>query len=141
MSAQNFETTFREDGTAAVILRISGRGCSGDATGVAGEGNWAEQADLSTITYRVFDETDSNVEVTAGAQSVTIATSLADTPVTGTSALWDRDPTGYNFTHNLPATCFPTGGHLYRVEYKFTFADGSIGWGVIRGRAEQVLSS
>lgn len=138
----DFDVTWREDGTATVVARLTARDGSGSATGAKGEGKWVLQANLSTITYRVFDVTDpaSIVEITAGAQTVTIASAVIDTPVTD-GVLWTLDAIGYNFLHDLPASCFPTGGHTYQVEYKFTFSStGYVGWGVFRGEAKAVLS-
>jgi hypothetical protein len=134
-----WETHWREAGTATVLLRLTARGATGAWTGKAGEGNWVRQVDLSTVTYRAYDETNDNAEVTAGAQTVTIASAVLDTPVT-TTVLWTRDSIGYNFLHDLPPATFPDGDHIYRVEYKFTFADGTVGWTVFRGPAHEVVS-
>lgn len=135
-----FEVDWREDGTATVLARLTARNGSGSATGVPGEGKWVQQADLSTITYRAFDESDDDTEITSGATSVTISSAVIDTPVTSTQ-IWTRDTVGYNFLHDLPPATFPTGGHVVRVEYKFTFADGTVGWAVFRGEAHSVTSS
>ena len=138
--ARNFDVTWREAATATVLARLTSRTGSGTATGVKGEGNWVQQADLVSIAYQAFDESNDNAEVTDGPETVSIAGTILDTPVTST-ALWTADSTGYNFLHDLPPATFPEGGHLYRVEYKFTFAGGAIGWAVFRGEALEVLSA
>lgn len=137
---RDFDVTWREDGTATVLARLTGRSGSGAATGVKGEGNWVKQPDLASIAYQVFDESNANAEVTGGPQSVNIAGAVLDTPVTDT-ALWTIDDKGYNFIYDLPPTCFPTGEHIYRVEFKFVFNSGAVGWGVFRGEAKAVFSS
>jgi len=137
---RDFDVTWREDGTATVLARLTGRAGQGAATGVKGEGNWVRQADLSTIAYQVFDESNNNAEVTDGPRSVAISGAVLDTPETST-ALWTLDTVGYNFLHDLTPDCFPIGGHVYRVEYKFVFGSGAVGWGVFRGEAKAVLSS
>jgi len=138
--ARNFDVTWREAATATVLARLTSRTGTGTATGVKGEGNWVRQADLVSIAYQAFDESSDNAEVTAGPQTVSIAGTVLDTPVTST-ALWTADTTGYNFLHDLPPATFPEGGHLYRVEYKFTFTGGAIGFAVFRGEALEVLSA
>jgi hypothetical protein len=138
MNETAHEVQWREDGSATALARLTARHGTGTATGINGEGKWVKRADLASVSYRVFNET-TNAEVTAGAQSLTVADVVVDTPVTS-QEIWTQDTTGYNFLHDLPPTSFPDGGHIYRVEYKFTFANGAIGWGVIRGEAAPLHS-
>ena len=56
-----FKVQWHEDGSATVLGRITARNGSGSATGIAGEGNWLEQADISTITCAVYDRAGSAV--------------------------------------------------------------------------------
>lgn len=133
------QVIWQEDGTATVLARFAGRQGSGAATGVAGEGKWVRQVDLLSITVRVFDETTGE-EITDGAQTVAIADVILDVPVTSTE-LWTADTVGYNFLHDLAAEYFPDGGHHYRAEYKYTFQNGAIAWGLLSGLAAPVMSS
>lgn len=134
------DVVWLEDGTATTIARLAGPGGTGEATGNPGEGYWVKQADVSSITYASFNETTgSSTAVSSG--TVTLAGAILDTPVKGLSPLWNRDTFGYNFVHSLPPACFPTGGNVFRVEYKITYASGAIGWGKLRGQAEEVVTS
>lgn len=135
-----YEVSFNEDGSATVLARMTARDGSGSATGVAGEGNWLEQADLASITCSVFDLTSSTPGTAIVTPTVTISSAILDTPVTATT-IWCRDTVGYNFIHDLPVTAFPTGGNLYRVEYKFTTTGGSVGWLLLQGIATKVYTS
>ena len=129
-----FAVNWNEDGSATCLARVMARNGSGDT--VTGEGNWVEQVDVSSITCKVFDESNNDTEITP-APTVVVATSIVDVPVTS-GAIWTEDAVGYNFLHDLDYTCFPTGGVSYRVEYYFTLAGGArfgVGFrGVARGR-------
>lgn len=136
---RSFIANWSEDSSATVLGRITSRGGSGSATGIAGEGNWLQIDDISTITYKIFDETtNTDVEITSG--SVTIATSVLDVPIT-TDVLWTQDIVGYNFIHDLPSTSFPVGGRRYRVEYTVICSDGTKFHGTYRGKALPIRSS
>lgn len=138
MSSTNFRVVFREDGSATVFARVACAGLGGAATGVAGEGNWALRADVSSFSYRVWDETN-NEEVTAST-SLNTADVLVDTPVTST-ANWPVDAIGYNFTHTLAPANFPQGGVTYAVEYTTNFASGAVGKDVVVGQATAIRGS
>lgn len=124
--------SWQEDGSATVLARITARDGTGAYTGVRGEGNWVKQADLSAVTYKVFDTSDTWPTPTTATSSgtVTISTSIIDTPVTD-GHIWDvdDDTVGYNFLLDLPGSCFPTGDHRYLVEVYFTSTGGST-WAV-----------
>jgi hypothetical protein len=120
---------FQEDSTNVMLGRLTSDNGSGSATGVKGEGSWLEQADFSSITCKVFDRSSQTESTAIATPSVTIATSVIDTPVTD-NALWTKDTTGYNFKHSLANTIFTTGGNTYRVEYKGTLTNGDVfHWG------------
>ncbi len=139
MSAKDFNVVFREDATATIYGRVASGGSTGSATGVPGEGNWTLRADLSSISYRVWDETN-NEEVTAST-AITVSDVLVDTPVTS-NANWPIDSTGYNFTHSVGPASFPHGGASMAIEYTFNYAAGSIvGKAVVRGIAKPLRGS
>lgn len=129
-----FAVHWNEDGSATCLARVMARNGSGDT--VTGEGNWLEQADVSSITCKVIDETNNDTEITP-APTVTVASAIIDTPVTS-GAIWTVDATGYNFIFDLAYTYFPTGGTTYLVEFYFTLTGGArfgLGFrGVARGR-------
>lgn len=135
-----FEVKWQEDGSATALARIAARNGSGSATGVDGEGNWLQQADISTITFKVFDLDSDTPGTATESGSVTIVTSVLDTPVTA-QTIWTKDTTGYNFLHDLPATYFPSGNRRYQVEYKVTLTGGGVFHGIFTGTAQPVRGS
>ncbi len=128
---------FMEDGTAVVKARVAAHDGTGKTTGVPGEGYFLKQADLSTITCLVYDVTGS---ASVATPTVTIATAISDTPIT-TPAIWRKGGPGYNFSHTLAGTNFPTGGSTYRVEYLFTTTGGNAYWLKIEGVADAAYTS
>jgi hypothetical protein len=130
-----FGVTWKEDGDATVLARLTARNGTGAATGEDGEGNWLEQADVDTITCKVFDM-DDDPDTAIATPTVTVSSAIQDTPVT-TNVIWTKDTVGYNFIHDLAASNFPTGGRRYRVEYTVTLVAGK-GGGVMHGAYEGV---
>ena len=102
-----------EDSAAQVLARVL-------ADGVA-----VVQADISAISYSVFDHSALGDPVVGGHDGValTVADVVFDT--LQTDARWTKDATGYNFRHAIAGTAFPTGGHRYRIEYTFTPISGN----------------
>ena len=135
------QVDWREDSTATILARITARNGSGAATGINGEGNFLQIADVSTITVSVFDVDSATPDtpIVDGA-TVTVATAVLDTVVTS-NVIWTKDTTGYNFLHDLPASYFPTGGNRYDVEYVVTLAGGEVFHMVFTGQAAPVRSS
>ena len=140
MAANTIKVVWTEDGDCTVLGRVTARDGTGAWTGVDGEGNFLKQADLSTITCAVYDLDSATPTTAVATPTVTISSAVLDTPVT-TTVLWKLDPYGYNFIHDLPNTAFPTGGHRYRAEYKFTTTGSKVGWGIFEGPAEAVITS
>ena len=138
--ASNFAVVWDEDATATVLGRITAREGTGDATGIAGEGNFLKQADISTITCAVFDLSGSDPNTAIATPTVTIATDVLDAPVT-TDVLWTQDATGYNFIHDLASGNFPTGGSRYSVEYTVTLTGGTVFHGEYSGLARPIRTS
>ena len=114
---------------------------TGAATGIAGEGNFAKVADLTSITRTVFDQNNADA-VVIGPTTLTLSAVVLDTVVTDT-ALWDGSSVGYNFKDRILNTAFPTGGHMYRVEYAFVpTAGATYGWTeAVIGPAEAFVGS
>ena len=129
--SNSIDTQWYEDGSATVYGRLT----AADATGISvvGQGKCLKQADLSSITFKTFDEADPDTIVNSG--TVTIASSIFDTLQTSTDdPAWPFD-LGFNFRHTLAPANFPTGDKTYVVEYKITTTGGSVGWAVFRGQA------
>ena len=135
-----FQVTWIEDSDATVLGRITARNGSGAATGVNGEGNWLQQADVTSITWKIFDLQSATPETATSTGTVTVSTSVLDTPV-ATNVIWLQDATGYNFIHDLAASNFPTGGRNYRLEYVATLVGGEVFHGVYQGAATPISSS
>lgn len=134
------KANWREDSTATVLARLTARDGSGSATGVNGEGNWLQQADISTITCAVFDLDSTTPSTAINEPTVTIADVILDTPVT-TNTLWTKDLKGYNFIHDLGPANFPTGNHTYRVEYTVTLGSGTVFHLTFEGIAQAIHTS
>lgn len=139
-ATDTYTVTWNEDGDATVLGRVTASDATGDATGKAGEGYFIKQADLSTVTCSVFDLSSTTPNTAFATPTVTIASDVLDTVVT-TNVLWTVDIFGYNFQHDLAASNFPTGGHIYLVEYKFTTSGGKVIPARFQGPAKALRTS
>lgn len=131
---------WQEDGSVTLLARVCSRDATGQATGIKGEGRWVKQADLSTITCKVFDRSGDTPDTAIASPTVTISSVIQDTPVTD-GELWDGDITGYQFRLDLAGSCFPTGGHKYLVELYFTTTGGKTWTLQYEGVASPVVGS
>lgn len=135
-----FQAIWREDGSCTALARVTARDATGAATGISGEGKWVKQADLSTITCKVFDRNGTTPDTAIATPTVTIASAVYDTPVTD-GLIWDVDLTGYNFLHDLAYTNFPEGNRKYVVEYIFTTTGGAKWSLVFEGVSRAIITS
>ncbi len=81
-----------------------------------------QQADISSVTYSVFDLNDTTTPVISPASipvSQIIFNSLQ------TDSRWTVDATGYNFAYALPAAALPEGGRSYVVDFNVTPVSGA----------------
>ncbi len=131
---------WQEDGSATALARVCARDATGAWTGVPGEGNWIKQADLASITAKVFDRNGTTPDTPITTPTVTISSAIQDTPVTD-KKIWDLDDTGYNFLFDLAGTNFPTGSHKYLVELYFATTGGSTWCLAYEGIASPVVGS
>lgn len=138
MSCEAYNFTVNEDGTAVLLARICA--ASGSTSPIVGEGYPIVQADVSTITYSVFDLDGDNAAVLS-AQSLTISAVVYNTLQDTAGYVWTADTLGYNYKHTLPITAFPTGGRTYQYEAKFTMADAGVVWVKATCKAESMLTS
>ncbi len=83
------------------------------------DGDLLLPADVSAITYKVFELEDRGQVVTQG--TLTPATVILDPAQTDDVWPWED---AYNFRWAVPAAAFPHGGRVYRVEIYFTLAAG-----------------
>jgi hypothetical protein len=79
------------------------------------DGEYVAQADISTITYEVWESVDSGGTQIITSQSLTVSTVIYDT--LQTDARWAVDDTGYNFRFDAPAASFPAGNKTYLALY------------------------
>lgn len=139
-----FRVNWKEDGDCTVLGRVTARNGSGAATGIDGEGNFVQQADVSSILFKIFDlDSDDPTTATNGSgagESLTVSSIILDTVVT-TNVIWTKDETGYNFLHDIAASYFPHPNREYEVEYKFTLSGGAIFHGVYTGLTIPVRGS
>ena len=136
-----FAVNWKEDSTAEVLARVTARNGSGSATGVNGEGNWLQQADISSIACNVYNLTsDPDGDSPNNIGPLTVSSVIVDTPVTSQAA-WTIDTVGYNFIHTIAGTVFPTGGSIYRVEYLFTLSGGATFFEYFEGPANPLIQS
>lgn len=126
-----------------VQARLVSRIGTGLATGVPGEGKFVKQADLSGITCKVFDLSGKTPETAITTPAVSLSTHVLDTVVTSTES-WLGDGrtsaavTGYNFLIDMAAVNFPTGGHVYSVEFTITASGGDVSKSKFEGPARSV---
>ncbi len=134
-----FHVEWKEDGDATVLARLTARNGSGAATGIDGEGNFLQIADISTITCKIFDLDSATPDTAISTPTVTVSTNVLDTVITA-QTIWTRDTTGYNFLHDLAGSEFPTGERRYRVEYTVTLTGGAVFHGSYLGPAKPIRS-
>ena len=86
------------------------------------DGTPVVQSDLTSVTFRVYDSSDSSL---IESPAVTVAGSVYNTLQTDpTGNLW-TDDTGYNFRVAVDESAFPEGDKTYRLEFKFLPVTGS----------------
>jgi len=83
------------------------------------DGEYLEQADVTSVTYVVRDLDNASAQIATG--SFTPSACLYNQMQTG--QIWPTDNIGYNFKATLPGTCFPLASRRYRAT--FTFVTGA----------------
>lgn len=83
------------------------------------------QADITSVTCKVFDLTSNTPDTAATTLSPAVSSVFFNTAQT--DGYWGLDNTGYNFRHTVTGSAFPKGGRRYRVEYEVvTGSHGSV---------------
>lgn len=86
-----------------------------------------QQADVSSIAYRVMDSEDATATPSTG--SLTVADTIFDTPQTSSDdSRWPASAPsgGYNFGGVIPGSAFAAGGKKYFVQVDATLSDSSV---------------
>lgn len=135
-----FSVNFKEDSTVEILGRVTARNGSGAATGIGGEGKFLQQADVSSITCKVYNLTDDATTVDTDLGSLTVSSVILNT-VDSSGEVWTKDDIGYNFRHTIAETVFTDGGDTYRLEYKFTLTGGAVFFGIFEGPANPIIQS
>jgi len=102
-----------EDGGGTVLARAVGQ----DAVAIT-------QASLTSVAWKAFDESGATPDTPVATGTLTIATDIFDT--LQTDPRWTLDSTGYNVKHEIAASVFSAGDHIYRVEYVFDPVSGEV---------------
>jgi len=97
---------------------------TGDTSPIESEGKLIKQSDVSSISCKVYDATNTLINT----YTPTAASNVFDTIQTTLSWLLLED--GGNFRYTIPASGFPTGGTVVRAEVTITLSDGSLATGL-----------
>lgn len=103
----------QEDSDVFLMARVTGS-----------DGAALQQSDISSIVYSTFDLNAPGTAVADGV-ALTVSSVIYDTLQTS-DLRWEADSTGYNFAWNAPASLFPTGNRLVRVQVKITETGGGV---------------
>lgn len=107
-----------EDTPATVLGRLCARNGSGAVSPIATEGELLQQADISSITVKAYDEAGTLITSTTPTISDVIYDALQ------TTGVFSKIARGGNFAYDCPATMFPTGSVNVRIEITFTLVSG-----------------
>ena len=122
-----------EDSGATILARV-----------LAADGDLLTAADVSSITYSVYEVSAAGVAtVVSGhnAASLTPSDIVVAAVISTTDARWTYTSAGYNWVHSLAYTAFPSAGVTYRYEARIIETGGARYW--VRGQfdCDVVLTS
>lgn len=112
MSGRAFSVFWVNEGTSPTIM----------GNFLIHDGTSAQKADITSISYKVYDVDDATAVVIEG--DLAKADVFFDT--LQTDARWTIDSTGFNFAWPAPATICPDSGKRYRVQFTTTPAVGTV---------------
>lgn len=117
-----------EDSSWKLLGRVTAEAGSGAASPIPSEGNLVEQADVSSVTVKLFDDDGIQQQTSSPAVSATIIDSL------NTSGIWENLPHGGNFQFAVPLAWSATPGR-YTIMVHIVYASGEetkdqVKWGV-----------
>lgn len=85
-------------------------------------GGYFQQSDFTSIKLKIYDK-EAPATLIVSEITLTISSVIFNSLQTNDSR-WTIDATGYNFRYVTLAAHLPNGGRTYRLEFKFTPADG-----------------
>lgn len=130
-----FAVNWKEDSSCEVLARLTARNATGEYTGVRGEGRWIQQADVTSITAKVYDLTD-DPDMEAPEELVLDKTIVILDVPDESGEVW-KDDIGYNFRHHMTPNLFPSP-NVYRVEYRIELLGGYVVHESFEGPAGEV---
>lgn len=101
-------------------------------------GSYITQAAISNVDLAVFDLSADDPTVEIYSEALTVSSVVYDT--LQTDGVWTYS-IGYNFKHIISSTAFPTGSHVYVLEYVFTPASGQPFRIQMKGVAHNIVGS
>ena len=125
---------FVEDSSAVMMARVTKRPESPNS-----EGDPYIASEVTSVVYSVYDITDP-ASPTAVSGHTTQTLTKADVWF-DTLQGWHVDTVGHNLRFTLVPAAFPTGGKVYAVQVKITFADNTVGHVTWQGTAESVWNT
>ena len=125
--ANTFNIEVREDTQFTLMARFCAIAGSGAVSPVAKEGNLITQANVSSISVKIYDASGTIIgtELTPTASSTVFDT-------LGTTATWlnIEDGLGGNWRYTVAGTYAPTGDVMERAEVLITLTDATVLVGV-----------
>ena len=107
-----------EDTPVTILARVCARVASGSLSPIQTEGSLLKQADVSSISCKVYDEVGTLIAETAPSKTNVIYDTLQ------TTGVFARIVRGGNFAYDVPATMFPVGAVNVQVEITITLTSG-----------------
>jgi hypothetical protein len=92
-------------------------------------GDLLTQADLTAISYTVFDLDGTNSDAAVVSGSLTVSSVVSN--ILTVDDRWPLDQEGFNFSHTLPDSTLSVPHHTYQVEYQFTPTDSTTAFALI----------
>lgn len=118
-------TTFNGRTVEGVQFTILHRFCAITASGavspVAKEGKLIQIADVTSVSVSVFNSAGRQIGSTA---TPSVASTFFDT--LQTTETWENIPLGGNFRYTVPATYFPCGNDIQKIQIYVLLADANI---------------
>lgn len=107
-----------EDTPLTILARLCAKTATGSASPVPEEGNLLLQADVTSVTCKIYDEGGTIVISTTPTTSDVVYDTLQ------TTGVWKNLARGGNFLYTIPATGFPSGLTEVTVEITLTLSSG-----------------